>query len=72
MAEDINDPKELQQFLDRLDQSIHAIQRRLTRYEAEYGKTADVIARENAEVAGDVEMLKRLLAQRAEIKTRLK
>jgi len=72
MAEDITDPKELRQFLGRLEQSIQSVQRRLTRYEAEYGKTAELIARENAEVAGDVEMLKRLQVQRADIKKRLK
>ena len=72
MAEDITDPDELRQYLDRLEQSLQAVQRRLKRYEAEYGKTADLIARENAEVAGDVEMLKRLKAQRTEIKARLK
>jgi hypothetical protein len=71
MAEDITDPKELRQYLDRLEQSIQAVQRRLKRYEVEYGKGIDSIALENAEVAGDVEMLKRLQAQRAELKKRL-
>lgn len=71
MAEDITDPKELRQYLDRLELNIQAVQRRLKRSEAEYGKDIELIGRENAEVAGDLEMLKRLQVQQAEIKMRL-
>lgn len=82
MLDDITDPKELRQYLERLQQSIQSVQRRLKRFEDEFGmdseqfyaklQNAELSERlEYAEWAGEHEMLQRLLAQRAEIEKRL-
>jgi hypothetical protein len=82
MADEITDPKELRQYLARLDQNIQAVQRRLKRFEEEFGmdselfyaklQNAELSERiEYAEWAGEHEMLQRLQAQRADVQSRL-
>jgi hypothetical protein len=82
MLDDITDPQELRQYLERLELSIQSVQRRLKRFEDEFGMDSELFYAklhnaelserlEYAEWAGEHEMLQRLLAQRAEIKKRL-
>jgi hypothetical protein len=82
MSEEISDPKEIRQYLERLELSIQAVQRRLKRFEDEFGMDSEEFYRrlQNAELgerlnyaewAGEHEMLQRLRKQRAELKQKL-
>jgi hypothetical protein len=82
MSEEINDPKEIRQYLQRLELSMQAVQRRLKRFEEEFGMDSEQFYRrlqnaelserlEYAEWAGEHEMLQRLRKQRAELKRKL-
>lgn len=82
MADEITDPKEIREFIDRLALSIQAIERRLKRFEDEFGMdSAKFYARlqagqleqrfEFGEWAGEHERLQRLKAQRADLLRRL-
>jgi hypothetical protein len=73
----------LRQYLNRLEENIKQVQRRLKRFEAEFGmdseefysklQNAELEERiEYAEWAGEHEMLQRLSKQRDELKKRLK
>ena len=73
----------LRQYLKRLEEKIKQVQRRLTRFEAEFGmeseefysklQNAELEERiEYAEWAGEHEMLQRLIRQRDELNKRLK
>ena len=83
MLDEITDPKEIRRFLDRLALSIQSVQRRLKRFEEEFGMDSELFYAklqnaelneriEYAEWAGEHEMLKRLEQQRAELQARLK
>ena len=82
MLDDLTDPKEIRKYLDRLALSKQAVQRRLRRFEEEFGMdsekfyaklhNAELNERiEYAEWAGEHEMLLRLEQQRAELEQRL-
>jgi len=73
----------LRQYLKRLEDNIQAVQRRLKRFEEEFGmdseafyaklQNAELDERiEHAEWAGEREMLQRLTKQRDALKKRLK
>ena len=73
----------LRQYLKRLEENIQQVQRRLKRFEQEFGmdseefyarlQNAELEERvEYAEWAGEHEMLQRLIKQRDELKKRLK
>jgi transposase len=79
---DIRDPKEIRQYIDRLNISIQSVQRRLRRFEEEFGmdseafyarlQNAELSERvEYAEWAGEHEMLERLNTQKSELESRL-
>ncbi len=83
MSNDSADHTTLRQYLARLEQSIEAVQRRLRRFEEEFGMdSAEFFARlknaelderiEYAEWAGEHERLQRLQQQRDELKQRLR
>ena len=82
MLDDLRNPKEIRQYLDRLELSIQSVQRRLRRFEAEFGMDSEAFYAklqssqlddgvEYAEWAGEHEMLQRLQKQKAELKARL-
>jgi len=82
MLDDLQDPKEIRKFLDRLELSIQSVQRRLRRFEAEFGMDSEVFyaklqnaqleeRMEYSEWAGEHEMLQRLKKQKAELEARL-
>jgi len=82
MLDDIKDPKEIRQYLDRLELSMQSVQRRLRRFEEEFGMDSEVFyarlqsaqledGMEYAEWAGEHEMLQRLKKQKAELEARL-
>ena len=73
----------LREYLQRLEENIQAVQRRLQRFETEFGmdseefyarlQNAELDERiEYAEWAGEHEMLQRLVKQRDALKKRLK
>jgi hypothetical protein len=77
------DPKALRAFLDRIEHSLEMVNRRLRRFEEEFGMDSEVFYAklqnaeleervEYAEWAGEHEMQKRLLRQRDELRQRLK
>ena len=83
MAEQPTEHASLRQYLKRLEENIQQVQRRLKRFEAEFGmdseafysklQNAELDERvEYAEWAGEHEMLQRLITQRDELKKRLK
>jgi len=83
MLDEFTDHASLRQYLRRIEDSIHQVQRRLKRFEDEFGmdsekfyarlQNAELDERlEYAEWAGEHEMLQRLLKQRDELKRRLK
>ncbi len=83
MLNDLKDPKEIKQYIGRLDLSLQSVQRRLKRFEDEFGmdseafyaklQNAELDERvEYAEWAGEHEMLQRLKQQKAELEARLK
>jgi hypothetical protein len=83
MLDEITDPEEIRRYLDRLELSIQSVQRRLKRFEEEFGMDSEVFYSklhnaelseriEYAEWAGEHEMLKRLQQQRAQLQDRLK
>ena len=82
MLSDLRDPQEIKQYLGRLELSMQAVQRRLKRFEEEFGMDSEAFyARlqnaqldervEYAEWAGEHEMLQRLKQQKAELEARL-
>jgi hypothetical protein len=83
MLDEIKNPKEIKQYLDRLELSMQSVQRRLKRFEEEFGMDSEAFYAkmqnaqldervEYAEWAGEHEMLQRLKQQKAELETRLK
>ncbi len=83
LLDELTDPQEIRRYLDRLALSIQSVQRRLKRFEDEFGMDSEVFYSklqnaelneriEYAEWAGEHEMLKRLHAQRATLQARLK
>ena len=79
---DLRDPKDIKQYLARLELSMQSVQRRLKRFEEEFGMDSEAFyARlqnaqldervEYAEWAGEHEMLQRLKQQKAELEARL-
>jgi hypothetical protein len=82
MSEEISDPKEIRQYIKRLELSMQAVQRRLKRFEEEFGMDSEQFYQrlrnaelseklEYAEWAGEHEMLQRLRKQRAQLKQKL-
>ena len=82
MLSDLKDPKEIKQYLGRLELSIQSVQRRLKRFEDEFGMDSEAFYAklqnaqldervEYAEWAGEHEMLQRLKQQKAELEARL-
>jgi hypothetical protein len=82
MLNDLRDPKEIKQYLGRLELSMQSVQRRLRRFEEEFGMDSEAFyARlqnaqldervEYAEWAGEHEMLQRLKEQKAALEARL-
>ena len=83
MLDDLRDPKEIRQYLDRLELSMQSVQRRLKRFEEEFGMDSEAFYAklqnaqldervEYAEWAGEHEMLQRLKKQKTELEARLK
>ena len=83
MLDDLKNPKEIRQYLDRLALSMQAVQRRLKRFEEEFGMDSEAFYAkmqnaqldervEYAEWAGEHEMLQRLKKQKSELEARLK
>ena len=83
MLNDLKDPKEIKQYIGRLDLSLQSVQRRLKRFEDEFGMDSEAFYAklqnaqlderfEYAEWAGEHEMLQRLKQQKAELEARLK
>ena len=83
MTDQPTDHASLRQYLKRLEENIKQVQRRLKRFEAEFGmdseefygklQNAELDERvEYAEWAGEHEMLQRLIQQRDELQKRLK
>jgi hypothetical protein len=83
MLDDLKNPKEIRQYLDRLELSIQSVQRRLRRFEEEFGMDSEAFYAklqnvqldervEYAEWAGEHEMLQRLKKQKSELEARLK
>ena len=82
MLSDLKDPKEIKQYIGRLDLSLQSVQRRLKRFEDEFGMDSEAFYAklqnaqldervEYAEWAGEHEMLQRLKQQKAELEARL-
>ncbi len=82
MLDELTDPNDIRRYLDRLALSLQAVQRRLKRFEEEFGMDSEVFYSklhnaelneriEYAEWAGEHEMLQRLQQQRAELQARL-
>jgi hypothetical protein len=82
MLDDLRDPKEIRRYLDRLELSMQSVQRRLKRFEEEFGMDSEAFYAklqnaqldervEYAEWAGEHEMLQRLKQQKAELEARL-
>jgi hypothetical protein len=82
MLDDLKNPKEIRQYLDRLELSIQSVQRRLRRFEEEFGMDSEAFYAklqnvqldervEYAEWAGEHEMLQRLKKQKSELEARL-
>ena len=82
MLDDLKNPKEIRQYLNRLELSIQSVQRRLRRFEAEFGMDSEAFYAklqnaqleervEYSEWAGEHEMLLRLKKQKAELEARL-
>jgi hypothetical protein len=82
MLNDLRNPKEIRQYLARLELSMQAVQRRLLRFEEEFGMDSEAFYAklqnaqldervEYAEWAGEHEMLQRLKQQKAELEARL-
>ena len=82
MLNDLKNPKEIKQYIGRLELSMQSVQRRLRRFEDEFGMDSEAFyARlqnaqldermEYAEWAGEHEMLQRLKQQKAELEARL-
>lgn len=83
MLDESTDHASLRQYLRRIEDSLQQVQRRLKRFEDEFGmdsekfyarlQNAELDERlEYAEWAGEHEMLQRLLKQRDELKRRLR
>lgn len=83
MLDDLKNPKEIRQYLDRLELSIQSVQRRLRRFEEEFGMDSEAFYAklqnvqldervEYAEWAGEHEMLQRLKKQKSGLEARLK
>ena len=82
MLDDLRNPKEIKQFLNRLEISIQSVQRRLRRFEDEFGMDSEAFYAklqnaqldervEYSEWAGEHEMLQRLKKQKSELEARL-
>ena len=82
MLDEETDPLALRKYLERLEISIQSVQRRLKRFEDEFGMDSELFyARlhnaqlderlEYSEWAGEHEMLQRLKQQRADILKKL-
>jgi FMN phosphatase YigB (HAD superfamily) len=82
MLDDLQNPKEIRQYLDRLELSMQSVQRRLKRFEEEFGMDSEAFYAkmqnaqldervEYAEWAGEHEMLQRLKKQKSELEARL-
>ena len=82
MLDDLRNPKDIRQYLDRLELSLQSVQRRLRRFEEECGMDSEAFYAklqnaqldervEYAEWAGEHEMLQRLKKQKAELEARL-
>ena len=82
MLDDLRNPKDIRQYLDRLELSLQSVQRRLRRFEEEFGMDSEAFYAklqnaqldervEYAEWAGEHEMLQRLKKQKAELEARL-
>ena len=82
MLDDLRDPKEIRRYLDRLELSMQSVQRRLKRFEEEFGMDSEAFYAklqnaqldervEYAEWAGEHEMLQRLKQQKAVLEARL-
>ena len=82
MLDDLKNPKEIKQYLGRLELQMQSVQRRLKRFEEEFGmdseafyakmQNAELDERvEYAEWAGEHEVLQRLKSQKAELEARL-
>lgn len=78
----LTDPGSIRRYLERLELSIQSVQRRLKRFEDEFGMDSEVFYTklqnaelnerlEYAEWAGEHEMLQRLRRQRAELRKKL-
>ena len=83
MLNNNTDPKEIRAYLGRLDLSIQSVQRRLKRFEEEFGMDSEAFYAklqnaqlderfEYAEWAGEHEMLQRLKTQKQELEDRLR
>ena len=83
MLRNISDPNEIRAYLGRLDLSIQSVQRRLKRFEEEFGMDSEAFYAklqnaqlderfEYAEWAGEHEMLQRLTTQKQELEDRLR
>ena len=82
MLDDLKNPKDIRQYLDRLELSMQSVQRRLKRFEEEFGMDSEAFYAkmqnaqldervEYAEWAGEHEMLQRLKKQKSELESRL-
>ena len=82
MLSDLKNPKDIKQYLARLELSMQSVQRRLKRFEEEFGMDSEAFYAklqnaqldervEYAEWAGEHEMLQRLKQQKAELEARL-
>ena len=82
MLSDLKNPKEIKQYIGRLELSMQSVQRRLKRFEDEFGMDSEAFYAklqnaqldervEYAEWAGEHEMLQRLQQQKAELEARL-
>ena len=82
LLDDLTDPKDIRRYLDRLELNIQSVQRRLKRFEDEFGMDSEVFYTklqnaelderlEYAEWAGEHEMLQRLRQQRADLRKKL-
>jgi len=82
MLSDLKNPQEIKQYLGRLELSMQSVQRRLKRFEEEFGMDSEAFYAklqnaqldervEYAEWAGEHEMLQRLKQQKAELEARL-
>lgn len=82
MLDNLSNPKEIKQYLDRLELSIQSVQRRLRRFEEEFGMDSEAFYAkmqntqldervEYSEWAGEHEMLQRLNKQKSELEARL-